>query len=40
MRAQGRTGTGQPVRQNTWLHEDEDVWGAETDAPPSVLGAE
>jgi hypothetical protein len=22
----------------TWLQEDDDVWGADSDAPPSVLG--
>ena len=29
---------GQEQQRNTWLDEDEDVWGADGDAPPSVIG--
>lgn len=29
---------GQEQQRNTWLDEDEDVWGADDDAPPPVLG--
>ncbi|GAB3427461.1 WXG100 family type VII secretion target [Flindersiella endophytica] len=29
---------GQEAQRNTWLEEDEDVWGADDDAPPPVIG--
>lgn len=29
---------GQNEQRNTWLEEDEDVWGADDDAPPPVIG--
>jgi hypothetical protein len=35
----GHGGGGeQATDHSTWLEEDEDVWGTDTDAPPSVLG--
>lgn len=32
-------GQGAARERTTWLTEDEDVWGADSDAPPAVLGA-
>lgn len=29
---------GQDQQRNTYLEEDEDVWGADDDAPPPVIG--
>jgi len=31
-------GEGKEQQRNTWLEEDEDVWGADGDAPPPVIG--
>ncbi|GGM05677.1 WXG100 family type VII secretion target [Dactylosporangium sucinum] len=31
-------GNGDGEDHNTWLQEDEDVWGSDSEAPPSVLG--
>jgi hypothetical protein len=36
----GRTGADEHAHRSTWLIEDEDVWGAVSDASPPVLGAE
>jgi len=30
--------SGQSEQRNTWLEEDEDVWGADDDAPGPVIG--
>jgi uncharacterized protein YukE len=32
-------GAGDDEEHSTWLNEDEDVWGSDTDAAPPVLGA-
>ncbi|HEX5540315.1 MAG TPA: hypothetical protein VFX60_01935 [Micromonospora sp.] len=37
MGGQGTRFDGQEHDRNSWLHEDEDVWGTEGDAPPGVL---
>jgi len=34
----GHGGAEEGETHSTWLNEDEDVWGTESDAPPSVLG--
>jgi hypothetical protein len=35
----GGAGGGQAERQrNTWLAEDEEVWGTDPEAPPGVIG--
>ncbi|WP_238006721.1 hypothetical protein KZZ52_46850 [Dactylosporangium sp. AC04546] len=31
-------GNGEGEDHNTWLQEDDDVWGSDNEAPPSVLG--
>jgi hypothetical protein len=30
-------GAGEGEDHTTWLEEDDDVWGTDSDAPPSVL---
>jgi hypothetical protein len=30
---------GDGDEHSTWLNEDEDIWGSDTDAAPPVLGA-
>jgi hypothetical protein len=30
---------GDATDHNTWLQEDEDVWGTDSDAAPPVLGS-
>lgn len=34
----GHGAGGEGETHSTWLNEDDDVWGADSDAPPSVLG--
>jgi hypothetical protein len=34
----GRGGEQEERERSTWLTEDEDVWGGDTDAPPPVIG--
>jgi hypothetical protein len=35
---QGRGGDEEERERTTWLVEDEDVWGADGDATPPVIG--
>jgi len=34
----GGSGDDEERERSTWLTEDEDVWGGDTDVPPPVIG--
>jgi len=37
-RGGGTADGGEEHLRSTWLSEDEDVWGADADVPPPVIG--